>query len=385
MAPEGATITLHLIVPQKVGSLEEVYAIIHDQILTLLSNVLQIIEQRVIEPLLAQGWRVVRSKKRTCRIWSHSTTIPIPFVYRVLKKGKEAMTPLLEALGIEKRRIYTQQARKEACIQTVECPTFRKAAQICHISRMSVWRWVQEQPIPTQKVKAYQGNALSLACESDRFYLSIRGEPTKQPVHLGLTYTGKEEIGRNGPRPYRRLVDKRVILEPKETFVQRFEGEIHDQMNPETIAYYSSDQGEPAKLRAPTISFTETFIDYFHLLRIRTQGEPVSQKEWVKCRAYRGFFGAGESNVKGPKKRLSGRTWSREGGIRFIRWMSYVLGGLRPLKIYIAPKKEQRPKDLQTTTDRYTCFLAQHQKNWIYRRGADGLIPKRSIDSGWTS
>ncbi len=46
MAPEGATITLRLIVPQTVGSLEEVYTIIHDQIHTLLSKALQIIEQR---------------------------------------------------------------------------------------------------------------------------------------------------------------------------------------------------------------------------------------------------------------------------------------------------------------------------------------------------
>jgi len=111
------------------------YTIIHYQIYILLSKALQVIEQQVIEPLLAQGWRVVRSKKRTCMIWRNATPFPIPFVYRVW---------------------------------------------------MSVWRWVQEQPIPTRKVKAYQGKAPYLACESERFYLSIRGEQIKQPVHLGL-------------------------------------------------------------------------------------------------------------------------------------------------------------------------------------------------------
>ncbi len=46
--------------------------------------------------MLAQGWLVVRSRKRTGRIGSHSTTIPIPFIYWVLKKRNEGMTPLKE-------------------------------------------------------------------------------------------------------------------------------------------------------------------------------------------------------------------------------------------------------------------------------------------------
>ena len=239
------------------------------------------------------------------------------------------------------------------------------------------------QALPVNSVKAYSGRSETLNCESDRFFLAIWGEETKQPVHLGIIYTGKEIIGNNGNRPYRQLENKRWILEFGDLFSARFEGEIHSRMARDTIAFYSSDQGEPTEKRAPHVIFTETFHDYFHLERSKKRGEGIPEEEWEKAIAYRGYFGSCESNVKVAKNRLARRTWSLNGLRNFLWVMSYVRNGFEPLCYYYPESSIEPPKGVNQRIHQVSLPLSV--QNGIFHAKSDEWTKNRAIDSGFVS
>ncbi len=385
MAPEGATLTTEIIVPQKVESLEALWEIFTEYVEKLWEQFMSVFEEKLLQPWKAQGWKVARTKERRCGLMDGNQTRKVQFRYRVLQKGGQSIRPLLAHLNLEKRRRYTLQARLHGCVEAISCGTFRQAAHLTGISRMSLWNWVQQwaQELPTRLVKSYSGSCERLHCESDRFYLAIRGKTNKQPVHLGIAYTGKKTIGSNGNRPYRRLENKRWILELGDLFPARFEGEIHSRIARDTIAFYSSDQGEPADKRAKNVVFTETFIDFFHLARAKNKREDFPEEEWEKAQSYRGYFGSCESNVKVAKNRLARRTWSLNGIRHFLRVMSCVRNEFEPLPFYFSNHLMDPPRNGDQWIHKVSLPLSVQDK--LFHAKSDEWTKNRAIDSGHVS
>jgi hypothetical protein len=345
------------------------------------SEIIRKYEEGKVSEARKEGWKVVRSKRRKIRSLYYGKVLKTEIKYRVLRKGGEIKIPLLSELGIKKWQRYTEAAKNEACIKAVECNTYRQASQITGISRMSIWNWVQNKEIPTRKVKSYSGEETNLSCESDRFYISIRNESYKQPVHLGLLYNGKKEIGSNGKRPYRSLMGKEIVLSEGKEFVRRFEGAIHSRIGRDSLIFYSSDEGEPAKKRAGHVVFTEKFIDYYHISRSKLLNEPYKRAEWEKSKEYKGYFGSCESNVKVAKKRLAGRTWSFNGLKKFLMWMSYVVNGFNPINFYF-PLNERKKSSVSVAQKIYPLSISEHIQKNIFHHNSDEWTLNRAIDSG---
>jgi hypothetical protein len=274
---------------------------------------LEKLELRLIEPYIKAGFKIVRRRKRKLKTLHGE----IEFKYRELRRGKEVVKPLLEAMGIKKWQRVSNDLKKRAVSIALD-HTYRETSKIFEefgvkLSHQSVRRYVQEEKVEEEEIEVYEGEAKRVFVEVDKFYQSVRRgkKVEKMGIKLGIVYEGKARG---------KTLRKTYVVGNK--FKERLEGEILSRLSEDGEVYFQSDQGERWELELP---YDHRSFCGYHLKRAG-----IKDRRLEIWKRYKGLMGAIESSVRVIKKRYRGTVWKEENLMHHLELRAQKLNG-RPV------------------------------------------------------